>query len=595
MNTASLTKTSVPLEREFSLAPGVMNWLLTSSPAELARRHLGVAVAWITLGLLSAVLLRWELLTPELDTLQARTFGALLSLHGFLMFYFVALPVFHGVVGHLALARWLPEGKLPFPRLARLPWLLLTAGGALVAGSFVLGGTEVGWSFDAGFGGHFNLPGTAPVAMGVLLSALALVILGVHTLAALSVVRRVGWPTGGARVLGESLACASYLALIVGPLLVAAMTLVLADAWFGFSVFAPAQGGDPQLFVLLFRFFNGPAQNMLLLGAVGTVLGVVGDRVRRSDFSRGQMMSMVAMLVASVGGWGADIWLAGRGQPVTILGGQLLQMVVFASFLTLLLSALRFLRSGIARVDTALIYALGFLVTAAQGLGIGLLLATPMGAAQFGNTQLASAQMHLMMVAVLGMGLMSGLYAGWEALTGRAAADTFGRFTALLVIVGTQVAFGPLLILGLKGASYRANAYPADFQLWQVMSFAGTTVLLAGLLLAVINLGTARKATPALRVAVALLALLAWSTGCGPRAAAQPATVQVKVSGMHCESCAENITRKLKRTGALTASDIHFSNTVQTLDYDAARASALQLVSVITNLGYEVEIVAAQP
>mgnify|MGYP003588647841 CR=1 FL=1 len=85
--------------------------------------------------------------------------------------------------------------------------------------------------------------------------------------------------------------------------------------------------------------------------------------------------------------------------------------------------------------------------------------------------------------------------------------------------------------------------------------------------------------------------LVALAVGCGSRAPAQPESVQVKITGMHCEGCAETITKKLRQAGGLLRSDIHFSNDVQTVHYDGARTEVDRMVAVITNLGYEVELV----
>jgi len=461
---------------------------------------------------------------------------------------------------------------------------------------FLLGGTEIGWSMDAGFGGRFTQPGTIPLASGVLCASIAIALMALNYLTGLRVVRGNGFPAGGARMMAEALGCASILGLVAGPLLGVAMSLVLADALFGWAVFSPAWGGDPQLFVVLFRFFYGPAQNMLLLFAIGVTFGVLADRVRSAPFGRGLYVALLAVVVAGLGGWGAEWVGASSGQPVTLLAGYPMQGLVFAAFLFCLISLLRALRSGVRTVDTAMVYALAFWVTAAQGLGLGLLLATPSGSTQFGNTQLASAQMHIMMLAVSGMAVLSGLHAHWTALTGRTFSDGLGRVTAVLVWVGTGLTFAPLCLLGLQGVSYRANAYPAGFQMWQVLSTAGATVLLISLLLAVLNLVVGRRAAgTAARLLAACAMMTVLGSGCAAKSAAQPATVQVKVTGMHCESCAETITKKLKRGGGVQAADVHFSNDVQTSHYDAVRVQISDLVTVITNLGFAVDVVSPQP
>jgi cytochrome c oxidase subunit 1 len=595
MNTMTVEKANAPAASE-SFLRDALAWWSDTNPRRLACRHLGLAVMWLTLGLVSALILRLEMLTPALDMMQARTFGALLSLHGALMFYFVALPLIPGALGQFLLARWLPDEQVVFPRLNRLAWQLLAVGGMLVAGGFVLGGTEVGWGLEAGFGGRFNQGGTLPLAAGVLCASVSMGLNALNFLAGLRQLRRHGFPGGGARVMAESLGCASLLGVVAGPFLGVAMILVLADVLFGWSVFSPAWGGDPQLFVVLFRFFYGPAQNMLLLLALGVTLGVVSDRVRAAPFGRGLYIALLAMVVAGLAGWGAELVTASSGQPVTLLGGNPLQGLVFAAFLFCLVVLLRNLRSGVRTVDTALLYALAFWVTAAQGLGLGLLLATPVGAAQFGNTQLASAQMHIMMLAVSGMAVLSGLHAHWTDLTGRTYADGLGRVLALLVWVGTGLTFAPLCVLGLQGVSYRANAYPASFQVWQVMSTAGSTVLLVSLFLAVLNLVVGRRAAgSAVRAMAACAVLLALGSGCADKSVAQPASLQVKVTGMHCESCAQTITKKLKRGGGVQATDVHFSNDVQTIHYDAARLQISDIVNVITQLGYSAELVIPSP
>ncbi len=592
---SSASSTSVPTRtREPSFLCEVKAWLLDARPVQVARRHLSLVLVWISLGMLSALFIRLELLTPGLDTMQARTFGALLSLHGILMAYFVALPLFHGLVGHLMLARWMPEGRLAFPRLSVMAWHLLAAGGALVVGVFLVGGSDVGWSFDAAFGGRFTQRGAAPLALAVLMAAAALALMGINSLASLRVVRKAGMPAGGDRILAETLGCASVLALLVSAWLATAMVLVLADAGFQYALFAPEAGGNPQLFVLLFRCIQGPAQIMILLLALGTAASVIAERSRTATFCRGFYLVMVLMVAAAVGGWGAELWLAGSGQPVTLLGGQPTQVLVFGAFLASLIYILRYIRSGLVRIDTPLIYAFGFFITAVQGLGLMLLMASPGGAAQFGSTQLAHAQMHLMMMANLGMGLFGGLHACWERLTGRSYADGLGRILAVLVVVGTTLAFGPLVPLGLQGASYRANDYPAEFQILQVLATAGSAVLLVALLLAILNLVIGRKAAPAaarLAVLVAVLGLA--GPGCGPRAAAQPETINLKISGMHCESCALNITRKLDQRGGVLACDVHFSNEVQTITFDRTRVGKDQLVAAITQAGFTVDVLPA--
>jgi copper chaperone CopZ len=208
------------------------------------------------------------------------------------------------------------------------------------------------------------------------------------------------------------------------------------------------------------------------------------------------------------------------------------------------------------------------------------------------------ARSHLLWLALLGMALPAGLHAGWRELTGRAASDALGRVAALVVFAGSQLAFLPLLVLGLRGASFRANAYPPEFQVLNVLALAGATVLLAGLALSALAFIGPRR-IPASRgplVAAALLLAVLMGGGCGSGAMpADAKELRVTVSGMHCEGCSEGITRKLRRQKGVLETDVHFSNTVQIVRYDAARVDADRLVAVITNAGFTVSAPAPSP
>ena len=85
-----------------------------------------------------------------------------------------------------------------------------------------------------------------------------------------------------------------------------------------------------------------------------------------------------------------------------------------------------------------------------------------------------------------------------------------------------------------------------------------------------------------------LTAAIAVLTACSASAPAKPEQLSVKVEGMHCESCAEGITKKLAQTRGVLGSDVHFSNAVQTVRYDAARIAPEAVIALITNRGFTV-------
>ena len=148
-----------------------------------ARWHLAFAACFSLFGVLAGLALCIEHMTPGLDILGPRTFGALLSVHGMAMFYFVLLPAFPGVLGHAFLSRILGKREMALPWITRASTILLGLAGALFLAGFVTGGTEAGWMFDHEFAGRFAAYGIVPAAAAVLaLVGLVVGIAGVSTL-----------------------------------------------------------------------------------------------------------------------------------------------------------------------------------------------------------------------------------------------------------------------------------------------------------------------------------------------------------------------------------------------------------------------------
>lgn len=499
MTSTPLTESALHYtDRSSAPAANARSWLLGGDPRRLAAGHLALAAVFLVCAIAAALPLRLELLTPRLDLLGARTFGALLSLHGALMFYFVAMPAFPAVLGYALLPEALGVRTLVFPRLMPVSWCLLAAGGATVIAGFVAGGSEVGWTFDAEFGGRFTAVGVLPMAVGVFMAAAALVVLSVNLIATIVQAHRLRTSNLPMAPLVSSLLFANVAALVAAPFL-ACCTLVVALDYFAWtSLFDPAAGGDPLLFKTLLRLFISPARSMLLVAAFGTVVAVVSARTGDGRGVRGPATNRMLGLLA-VAGLGA--WAGTETSPSTGVAAQDLSFVLCAAAVTaggsLVVRTVASLRRGIIRIDAPMIYAFGFLAMAVPVLGCALALAIPAARTLLGNTTFATAQLHLLMMAALAMAFLAGLHEAWPRMAGRDLTDRVACGAAVGMLLGTALSFGPQLLLGLEGASFRANEYLPEFQVLQVLSTAGMTVLVAAAIVAGANLALAlRSAEP---------------------------------------------------------------------------------------------------
>lgn len=478
-----------------SLAGAVRDWLLDSRPAALARRHLTLTAVFAGIAVAAALGMQLELLTPMLDRFEAQTFGALLSLHGMLMIFVVAVPAFPAVLGHALLPEALGLDELPFPRLARSAWHLHALAGTTLVLGFLAGGTEVGWMFDAEFGGRFTSPNTLPAALGVLLAALAISTTSLSLVATILHWRRDGDRTGPIPPLVSAFFLAGASGLVAGAFLVCSMALIVVDRVVGISLFDWTAGGDPQLFAALFRRFVSPAFSMVLLGALGTVITVVAARADARPTRREGVLAGIALAVIALAG--LVVWVGPEG-PVggstsSDAIGAVLNADVVAAAGFLIAGILALLKRGGARVDTAMMYALGFLPALVLSLCTGLLLAIPATRAMAASTAFATSQLHLTMLGGLAMAFLAGVHHAWPELVKRRPSENVGRAAAALTIFGMWATLLPSFLIGLAGESFRVNAYPPELTIPHVLAAAGSTVLIAGVVIAAINLATGRR------------------------------------------------------------------------------------------------------
>jgi cytochrome c oxidase subunit 1 len=469
-------------------------WLLSTDHRRLAGLYLGLSFLFLLLGTGAAAILRLELLTPAAATVGASTFSALFTFHGMAMFYFVLLPVFPGVLGNALLPRTIGAPRMAFPRLNTAAWHLLAAGGTLVLLSLMLGGTGVGWSFDAPDGGGGR---TLLAAFGVMLAAVA------YALLAVNIVTTVVWMRGPG-VTWEKLPLFAWgqfagaiLVAVTAPVLAMALALLVVDRVSAFALFDPAAGGDPVLFRRLFWIAGTAAFQAAALPALGTIAEVVRRRAGAEARSRG--LAAAAMGTIAV----ASLFISGQHFPASDSGG-------FAAWVSSALAGLLGIAYGVVVIHVLLTLARGRLAVSASALhALGALLfvvaggftgiaVSAMGTSVFlHNTTFVTAHVHLLVVGAMLMALLAGLFEFWPDISGRAPREGAGRAAAILLSAGVLTTFLPLFVMGSQGALRRQHGYDGGFQVLQILSSAGTTILFASLALAAIALLAGRRAARA--------------------------------------------------------------------------------------------------
>jgi cytochrome c oxidase subunit 1 len=284
------------------------------------------------------------------------------------------------------------------------------------------------------------------------------------------------------------------------PVVAITILLVAVERLFHVGIFDPAFGGDPVLFQHMFWFYSHPAVYIMILPAMGVISEVIACFSKKRVFG----YPFVAFSSLAIAALGFLVW----GHHMFVSGQSLYAGVVFSllSFLVAIPSAVKVfnwtatLYRGSIAFDAPMLYALGFIGLFTIGGLTGIFLATLAVDLHVHDTYFVVAHFHFVMVGGTVMAYLAGLHFWWPKMLGRLYPELLARITAVLIFVGFNLTFLPQFVLGYLGMPRRYHVYPDEFQVLNVLSTAGASVLGFGFLLTAVylpwSLRYGKKATP---------------------------------------------------------------------------------------------------
>jgi cytochrome c oxidase subunit 1 len=276
---------------------------------------------------------------------------------------------------------------------------------------------------------------------------------------------------------------------------VLAITLALMsiERFWGVGIFDPKLGGDPILFQHLFWFYSHPAVYIMILPGMGVISELITCFSRKRIFGYG-FVAAASMAIAILGFlvWGHHMFVSSQ----SIYAGMVFSIL---SFLVAIPSAIKVfnwtatLHKGSIHFTTPMLYALGFIGLFTIGGLTGLFLAALAVDVHVTDTYFVVAHFHYIMVGGMVMAFMGGLHYWWPKITGRLYPEFWGKLAAIITFLGFNLTFFPQFVLGYLGMPRRYHAYPPEFQILNVLSTAGASILGVGYLLPLIYLLWALK------------------------------------------------------------------------------------------------------
>jgi cytochrome c oxidase subunit 1 len=264
------------------------------------------------------------------------------------------------------------------------------------------------------------------------------------------------------------------------PVLAITVLLLAAERVVGVGIFDPKLGGDPVLFQHLFWFYSHPAVYIMILPSMGVISELVTAFSRKRVFGY-PFVAMASLGIAVLGFlvWGHHMFVSTQ----SVYAGMIFSIL---SFLVAIPSAVKVfnwtatLYKGSISFQTPMLYAFGFIGLFTIGGLTGLFLATLGLDVHVHDTYFIVAHFHYIMVGGVVMGYLGGLHFWWPKITGRMYPEFWAKISALNIFIGFNLTFFPQFILGYLGMPRRYHAYPDEFQVLNVLSSAGASVLAVG-------------------------------------------------------------------------------------------------------------------
>ncbi len=467
---------------------GVRTWLLTVDHKRIALLYLASVSVMFVLGGAFAAGIRLELVTPHGDLMQAETYNKFFTQHGVFMVFFFLIPAIPAVLGNFLIPIMVGAKDLAFPKLNLLSWYLYVIGALLTLWALVNGGIDTGWTFYPPYSTAYSNTNVIATGLGVFVAGFSSILTGLNFIVTIHKMRAPGLTWFRLPLFVWAHYATSVIQVLGTPVVAVTILMLAVERVLHLGFFDPALGGDPILFQHLFWFYSHPAVYIMILPAMGVMSELVTCFSRKRVFGY-EFIAVSSLMIAVVGFlvWGHHMFVSGQSTYAGLVFSAL-------SFLVAIPSAVKVfnwtatLYKGSISYDAPMLYAFGFIGLFTIGGLTGLFLAAMGLDVHVHDTYFVVAHFHYIMVGGTIMGYLGGLHFWWPKITGRMYPEWWARVAAAIVFVGFNLTFFPQFVLGYLGMPRRYHAYPEEFQVLNVMSSAGASILGLGYLIPMVYL-----------------------------------------------------------------------------------------------------------
>jgi cytochrome c oxidase subunit 1 len=490
-----MASVSVPGERARGLlrrptaTTGLWSWFTTVDHKKIGILYGITAFGFFLVGGVEALLIRVQLAQPDQNIVSPAVFNELFTMHGVTMVFLVVMPLSAAFFNYL-IPLMIGARDVAFPRLNAYSYWAFLFAGIFIYSSWFLGG--------APNGGWFGYPpnsvldpsrGMTFYALGLLIAGVASTVSAVNLAVTVINMRAPGMTLFRMPVFVWMGLVVQLLLAFSLPIVTIGLVELLFDRRFGTHFFDAGAGGSPVLWQHLFWLFAHPEVYILVLPAMGIVSEILPVFSRKPLFGyQFVVFSGIAIGFIGFGVWAHHMFAVGLG-PIANTAFGISTMIIAVPTGVKIFNWLGTMWRGDLRFATPMLFAIGFIAMFVIGGLSGVSHAVVPSDYQQTDTYYIVAHFHYVLFGGAIFGLFGGLYYWWPKVFGRMLNERWGKVNFWIMLIGFNMAFGPMHVLGLQGMPRRIQSYPESLGLsfWNMVSTIGAFLIAVSVLVFLVN------------------------------------------------------------------------------------------------------------
>jgi len=471
--------------------PGLWGWLRSTSHLSIAKRYIITAFLFFGLGGLEAGLIRLQLSQPENSFIGPDRYNQIFTMHGTTMMFLFAVPVMVALALYLV-PMMVGARDVAFPRLNAYGYWVYLIGGLFVYVQFLLNtAPDAGWFSYVPLAGPESSPckRVDTWAQLITFTEIAALVAATEIIVTVFKHRAPGMSLNRIPLYVWAMVVTSFMIIFAMPSVATGSQFLAADRLIDTHFFNHAEGGDSLLWQHLFWFFGHPEVYIIFVPGLGIISAIVPAFTRRPVFGYPVMvLALVTTGFMSFGLWVHHMFTT----PIPQLGQS---FFTAASTMIAIPTGVQIfcwiatIWAGRTRFATPMLFVIGFFVVFIIGGVTGVMVASVAFDQQAHDTYFVVAHLHYVLLGGAVFPLLAGVYYWFPKFTGRMLSERLGKWNFWLLIIGVNVAFFPMHILGLEGMTRRIYTYLPETG-WgplNAVSSAGAVIIVVGMVVFAIN------------------------------------------------------------------------------------------------------------